>query len=104
MELATVLGHVVATRKVETLSGLRFLWIQPERDDGRAEGAPIVAVDTTRAAPGQRVFYVRAREAAEALDRPFNPVDAAIVGQVDHLDIEAGRPPGGKVDRRRDRL
>jgi ethanolamine utilization protein EutN len=91
MELATVLGNIVATRKVENLLGQRLLWIQPEDDDGEPKGPPLAAVDTTRAAPGQRVFFVRAREAAEALDEPFNPVDAAIVGQVRHLDLES--PP-----------
>jgi ethanolamine utilization protein EutN len=88
MNLGRVLGTVVATRKVETLVGSRLLWVQPESEDGRPKGEPLVAVDTTRAAPDQQVFFVRAREAAEALERPFNPVDAAIVGHVDRLDIE----------------
>jgi microcompartment protein CcmK/EutM len=87
MELATVLGTVVATQKLSSLRELRMLWIQPEDDDGAPRGTPLVAVDTTRAAPGQRVFIVRAREAAEALERSFNPVDAAIVGHVDRLDL-----------------
>jgi microcompartment protein CcmK/EutM len=87
MQLATVLGTVVCTRKVESLAGARMLWIQPEEDDGRIKGIPIVAVDTTRASAGTRVFYVQSREAAQALEDPFNPVDAAIVGHVHRLTL-----------------
>lgn len=90
MNIGTILGNVVATRKVESLVGSRLLLVQPEDDDGSPKGPPLVAVDTTRAAPGQRVFIVRAREAAEALDRPFSPVDATVVGQVTHLDLPSG--------------
>jgi len=86
MELAQVLGTVVATRKVPALVGERLLWIEPQNEEGMATGPTLVAVDTTRAAPGQRVFFVRSREAAEALERPFQPVDAAIVGHVESLD------------------
>jgi ethanolamine utilization protein EutN len=92
MELARVLGNVVATRKVEGLEGVRLLWIQPEDERGEPRGQPLVAADPTRAGPGQRVFFVRAREAAEALEERFVPVDAAIVGHVHHLDL-AGRAP-----------
>jgi microcompartment protein CcmK/EutM len=44
-----------------------------------------VAIDLVSAAPGQRVFYVRGREAANALPDPDNPADAAIVGIVDEV-------------------
>lgn len=102
MDLATVLGNVVATQKVDSLGSYRLLWVQPEDDDGSPKGPPLVAVDTTSAAPGQRVFFVRSREAAEALDQPFNPVDATIVGQVTHLDLPTGSGEGvdgGDLDR-----
>jgi ethanolamine utilization protein EutN len=49
------------------------------------EGQPFVAVDTVRSGPGDVVFFVEAREAAKALEDPFNPVDAAIMGIVDEL-------------------
>ncbi|MBD3334700.1 MAG: ethanolamine utilization protein EutN [Candidatus Eisenbacteria bacterium] len=94
MDLVRVLGTVVATRKVETLHGARLLWVQPVEDSGADKGDPLVAVDVTRAAPGQRVFIVRSREAAQALEEPFNPVDATIVGHVDRLNLGAG---GGRA-------
>jgi microcompartment protein CcmK/EutM len=53
-----------------------------------------VAIDLVSAGPGQRVFYVRGREAANALEDPENPADAAIVGIVDDVreqPVAAGR-------------
>ena len=89
MELARVLGHVVATVKVPSLRGSKILWIQPEDESGAPVGEPLAAIDTVRAGPGDRVFFVRAREAAMALDDHFNPVDAAIVGHVHHMNLDA---------------
>jgi len=83
VHFARVIGTVVCTERVASLRGQRLLLLQPT-DSHRADaGRPIVAVDVTSAAPGQWVFYVRAREAAAALSNPDNPADAAIVGQVD---------------------
>ena len=49
-------------------------------------------MDTVRAGPGDLVYLVGSREAAESLENSFVPVDAAIVGIVDQLD-----PPGVAV-------
>jgi ethanolamine utilization protein EutN len=49
-----------------------------------------VAIDTTPSGPGARVFFVRGREAAQALEDPFTPVDAAIVGIVDESRLHSG--------------
>ena len=49
-----------------------------------------MAIDLVSAAPGQRVFYVRGREAANALPDHDNPADAAIVGIVDQVRDDAG--------------
>lgn len=83
MEEARVLGTVVATQSVPSLSGRKLLWIEPLGDDGEPSGPRLVAVDVTQSGPGSRVFFVRAREAAHSLDDPFCPVDAAVVGIVD---------------------
>jgi len=83
MNFATVIGTVVSTVKVPAWRGYRLLVLQPTDDDGTNSGRPLVAVDLVSAAPGQRVFYVRGREAATALPNPENPADAAIVGIVD---------------------
>ena len=83
MNFATVIGTVVSTVKVPAWRGHRLLVLQPTDDAGQPGGRPLVAVDLVSAAPGQRVFYVRGREAATALPNPDNPADAAIVGIVD---------------------
>ena len=46
-----------------------------------------VAVDTVRAGEGDLVYLVGSREAALALETWFVPVDAAIVGIVDDVDV-----------------
>jgi ethanolamine utilization protein EutN len=87
VHLARVIGAVWATQKVETLRGYRMLVVQPLTPDLEREGRPLVAVDTVSAAPGQIVYFVRAREASKALEERFNPVDAAIVGIVDEVRL-----------------
>jgi microcompartment protein CcmK/EutM len=63
-----------------------MLMLQPTDETGTpSSGRPLVAIDLVSAAPGQRVFYVRGREAANALPDPDNPADAAIVGIVDEV-------------------
>ena len=85
MHLCRVIGTVLATVKVDTLTGYRLLVVQPVSHDLTEKGYPVVAVDTVSAAPGQLVYIVKSREASKALEEPFNPVDAAIVGIVDEL-------------------
>ena len=88
MHLARVVGTVWATQKVPTLAGYRMLVVQPLTHELAEEGGPVVAVDTVSAAPGQVVYIVRAREACKALEERFNPVDVAIVGIVDEVNVE----------------
>ncbi|MFH1503004.1 MAG: EutN/CcmL family microcompartment protein [Candidatus Eisenbacteria bacterium] len=89
MHLAKVIGTVWATQKVESLTGQRFLVIQPLTHEGKASGRAVVAVDTVSAAPGQLVYYVASREAAKALADTWNPADAAILGIVDEVHVPA---------------
>jgi ethanolamine utilization protein EutN len=89
MQLGRVLGSVVATEKVSGLEGIRFLIVQPLDRGSRPDGETLVAADAvSMAGPGELVYFVASREAAEALPERFVPVDHAIVGIVDavHLD------------------
>jgi len=86
VELGEVIGTVVATLKVPSWNGQRLLRVRPIDPFGAGRGKVLVALDVTSAAPGQRVFFVRGREAAHALPDFFNPADAAIVAQVDRLE------------------
>lgn len=86
MQLGRVTGTVVATMKADGLDGVRFLIVQPLDEWRHASGRPLVAADAiSMAGPGELVYFVSSREAAEALEPRFVPVDHAIVGIVDEV-------------------
>jgi ethanolamine utilization protein EutN len=88
MELARVIGTVVATIKTEGLEGVKFLIVQPLDKQLQPEGKTVVAADAVAmAGPGDLVYVVASREAAEALEPRFVPVDHAIVGIVDEVAV-----------------
>jgi len=88
MQLGRVTGTVVATIKVEGLEGVRFLIVQPVDEHLDPAGQPVVAADAVHmAGPGELVYFVASREAAEALEPRFVPVDHAIVGIVDEVHV-----------------
>ncbi len=86
MQLARVIGSVVATRKAEGLEGIRLLWVVQVDASGKDVGSPFCAADTTQAGVGDLVHLTQSREAALAMPEPFVPVDAAIVAIVDSVD------------------
>ena len=86
MQLARVIGTVVASVKADGLEGVAFLIVQPLDRHQEPKGEPVVAADALRTAgPGELVYIVAAREAAQALENTFVPVDHAIVGIVDDV-------------------
>lgn len=88
MLLARVVGHVVATARHPRLSSSTMLLVRPERPDGTPAGAEMTAIDSVGAGVGERVLVViEGRSAGEATRRPQAPVDAAVVGIVDSLDL-----------------
>jgi len=87
MYLGIVTGTVVAERKAAGLEGKKILLVQPVDEHQRALGDVQAAIDTVQAGVGDLVYLVGSREAALALDPWFVPVDAAIVGIVDGLDV-----------------
>lgn len=91
MILARVVGQVVSTMKRPQFEGAKLLLVQPETPSGEARGATLLAIDSVGAGVSERVIVVlEGRAAGEALGRKLSPVDAAIVGIVDHVDVEAG--------------
>lgn len=86
MQLARVIGDVVATVKDANLSGLKLLVLQPLSPDGDPTGRTLVAVDSVGAGVGEHVFFVRGREAAFPFYPAEPPTDAAIIGIVDRWD------------------
>lgn len=89
MYLGIVTGTVVAERKASGLEGKKILLVQPVDEHKQSVGDVQAAIDTVQAGVGDLVYLVGSREAALALDPWFVPVDAAIVGIVDGLDVEA---------------
>jgi microcompartment protein CcmK/EutM len=87
MQLARVIGDVVATRKDENLVSLKLLLVQPLAADRSPSGRPLVAVDAVGAGVGEEVFFVRGKEASFPFYPAEPPVDAGIVGIVDRWDL-----------------
>jgi len=87
MQLARVIGDIVMTRKDENLAGIALLIIQPLTPERTPAGRPLVAVDSVGAGVGEEVFFVRGKEASFPFHPAEPPVDAGIVGIVDHWDI-----------------
>ena len=88
MQLALVVGDVVVTRKDERLAGLTLLVLQPLTPDRKPAGRTLVAVDSVGAGVGEEVFFVRGREASFPFHPAEPPVDAGVVGIVDHWTVE----------------
>ena len=88
MQLARVIGEVVATMKDANLSGAKLLVLQPIAASGEAAGRTLVALDSVGAGVGEHVFFVRGREAAFPFYPSEPPTDASVVGIVDHWDME----------------
>ena len=88
MQLAKVIGTVVATEKHEALEGIKLLIVQPLTPDGQPKGRPVIAADgTAMAGPGETIFMIGGREGAMVLERWFTPVDHGIVGIVDDIYV-----------------
>jgi microcompartment protein CcmK/EutM len=84
MQLGRVIGDVVATRKDAAFEGVKLLLVQPLAADGQPAGRALVAVDSVGAGVGERVFFVRGKEASFPFYPVEVPADAGIVGIVDH--------------------
>jgi microcompartment protein CcmK/EutM len=87
MLLAKVVGTVVATRKDERLVSSKLLVARPIDPAGKPEGNCLVAVDTVDAGVGETVLIVSGSSARMASGLKDMPVDAAIVGVIDAIDV-----------------
>lgn len=99
MQLARVVGTVVATRKDAGLLGATLLILQPLTPERHPEGRPVVGVDSVGAGEGEEVFFVRGREATLPFAPKLVPTDTSVVGIVDHWFV----PTATRSSRRRRR-
>ena len=88
MLLARIVGTVVATRKDERLVSSKLLVARPIDPAGKPEGSYLVAVDTVDAGVGETVLIVSGSSARMASGLKDSPVDAAVIGIVDHVEIK----------------
>ncbi len=88
MNLGRVIGTIWATKKYEALEHQKMQLLQPLKFNLEKDGDPIIVVDTIGAGPGEVVFYITSSEAVIPMDVDMAPVDAAIVGIVDSINIE----------------
>ncbi|HWP43741.1 MAG TPA: EutN/CcmL family microcompartment protein [Blastocatellia bacterium] len=85
MQLARVIGTVVATVKNDLLEGRKLLVIQPLDGQMNESGRPLVAIDSVGAGKGEVVFWCRGREASFPFTPLEVPADCTIVGIVDSV-------------------
>jgi len=88
VQIARVIGDVVATVKDPNLVTHKLLVLQPVTPDKAPAGRTLVAADAVGAGGGEHVFFVRGREASFPFLPAEPPVDACIVGIVDRWDTE----------------
>jgi microcompartment protein CcmK/EutM len=88
VQLARVVGEVVSTMKDANLHGISLLVVQPINASGEAVGRTLVALDSVGAGVGEHVFYVKGKEASFPFHPAEPPADAAIIGIVDHWDMD----------------
>ncbi len=94
MILARVAGTIVATRKDPRLEGRKLLILKPVSPEGKEEGSYIVAVDTVGAGSRELVLMVSGSSARMAEGCKDTPVDAAIIGIVDTVDLDGPAAKG----------
>jgi ethanolamine utilization protein EutN len=90
MLICRVVGNIVATQKNRKLEGAKLLLVQPLTLDDQPRGTTLLAIDSVGAGVGEKVLVViEGKAAGQALGRKFAPVDAAIVGIVDAVEVSA---------------
>ena len=89
MQIARVVGTVIATQKHRKFHGAKLLLVQPLNPDDTPRGSALLAVDAVGAGVHEKVLVVlEGRAAGEAVGKRAAPVDAAIVGIIDRVEVE----------------
>ena len=90
MFLVKVIGRLVPAVVYKGLEGVPLLWVQPLDKMRQPSGQPFVCADGTRmAGPDEIVYWEASREAALTLEPSYVPVDHAVVGLVNDVQIDA---------------
>jgi len=91
MLIGRVVGELVSTQKHESHRGSKALLVQPLNLDGTDRGDALIAFDAVDAGIGDRVLVVtEGFSAMTAVGRPQSPIDMAVIGFVDHIEVIPG--------------
>lgn len=93
MLIAKVVGDLSATQKHPSHEGLKLLLVQPLNLDGTNRGNPYVAVDSVNAGIGNQVLLTTDGFAAfTSVGQSMTPIDAAVIGVIDHVELVEETP------------
>jgi len=93
MFLAEVIGHIIATKKDESMRGKKLLLLRPQLVDEanptqfRNGQNTIVAVDNVGAGEGELVMFCQGSSARQAEGLKPLPIDAAVIAIVDTVNV-----------------
>jgi ethanolamine utilization protein EutN len=88
MLIGRVIGEMVSTEKHASHVGRKAMIVQPVNLDGSSRGDAVIALDSADAGVGDRVLLVvEGFSAMTSVGRPNSPIDAAILGVIDEVDL-----------------
>lgn len=91
MIIGRIVGNVVATQKSPSHVGRKILVVQPLNLDGSDRGEIVLALDAVDAGVGDKVLVVQEGFCAmTAVGRPNSPIDMAVIGVIDSIDLADG--------------
>jgi microcompartment protein CcmK/EutM len=91
MLIARIVGELVATQKHPSHEGRKVLLVQPLNLDGTDRGDAVVALDAVDAGVGDKVLLaIEGFSAMTSVGRPNSPIDMAVIGFIDHIDLIDG--------------
>lgn len=89
MIIGEVIGNIVSTQKLKDFEGTKLLLIQPLNLDSTAKGKTVLAIDNIGAGVGEKVLIVQeGRSAMHLLGKGKSPVEAAVIGIIDHFTVD----------------
>lgn len=91
MLIARVIGELTATQKHASHEGCKLLLVQPLNLDGSNRGDAVIAMDAVDAGVGDQVLLTtEGFSAMTSVGRPNSPIDMAVIGFIDHIELIPG--------------
>ncbi|HEX9492711.1 MAG TPA: EutN/CcmL family microcompartment protein [Thermoanaerobaculia bacterium] len=87
MQLARVVGTVVATHKEESIQGIKLLVVRPLDEEGRESGNALVSADAVGAGPDEVVLIAAGSSARQTVVTDKRPIDSVILAIVDSWSV-----------------